>query len=58
MDSYPDKPDARVVMVTNLTRNVVEAHLQTIFGFYGQILKVDLPVYGKCTFVDVPSVPC
>ncbi|KAF9449886.1 RNA-binding domain-containing protein, partial [Macrolepiota fuliginosa MF-IS2] len=41
------KPDAKVVVVTNLTRNVVEAHLQTIFSFYGEIVKIDLPLFGK-----------
>lgn len=44
-----DKLDAKVVIVTNLTRNVVESHLRTIFGFYGEITKIDLPVFGKCT---------
>jgi hypothetical protein len=43
-----DKPDAKVVIVTNLTRNVVQEHLQTIFGFYGEITKLDLPLFGKC----------
>ena len=43
-----DKPNAKVVIVTNLTRNVVESHLQTIFGFYGEIAKIDLPIYQKC----------
>lgn len=42
------KPHAKVVIVTNLTRNVVESHLQVVFGFYGQVTKVDLPVFGKC----------
>ncbi|EPT03703.1 hypothetical protein FOMPIDRAFT_1079421, partial [Fomitopsis schrenkii] len=42
-----DKPHAKVVIVTNLTRNVVEAHLRTIFSFYGDITKIDLPVFGK-----------
>ncbi|KIP07017.1 hypothetical protein PHLGIDRAFT_71758, partial [Phlebiopsis gigantea 11061_1 CR5-6] len=42
-----DKPHAKVVVVTNLTRNVVEAHLQTIFNFYGAITKIDLPLFGK-----------
>ncbi|PPQ68861.1 hypothetical protein CVT26_001695 [Gymnopilus dilepis] len=42
-----DKSDAKVVIITNLTRNVVEAHLKVIFGFYGDITKVDLPVFGK-----------
>lgn len=44
----PEKPNAKVVIITNLTRNVVEAHLQTIFGIYGQIIKIDLPLFGKC----------
>lgn len=44
-----DKPDAKVVIITNLTRNVVESHLHTIFGFYGPIIKIDLPLFGKCT---------
>jgi len=43
-----EKAGAKVVIVTNLTRNVVETHLQTIFGFYGQITKIDLPLFGKC----------
>ncbi|KAF9563712.1 hypothetical protein CPC08DRAFT_748829 [Agrocybe pediades] len=42
-----DKPGARVVIVTNLTRNVVESHLKVIFGFYGHITKIDLPVHPK-----------
>ncbi|KAI0347173.1 hypothetical protein BDW22DRAFT_1387179 [Trametopsis cervina] len=45
--SRTEKPHAKVVIVTNLTRNVVESHLQTIFGFYGEILKIDLPLFGK-----------
>ncbi|KAJ3509264.1 hypothetical protein NLJ89_g5315 [Agrocybe chaxingu] len=45
--SPQDKPDAKVIIVTNLTRNVVEAHLRTVFGFYGQIIKMDVPIFGK-----------
>jgi len=48
--SPQDKPGAKVVIVTHLTRNVVESHLKTVFGFYGQINKIDLPVFGKCAF--------
>lgn len=44
------KPDAKVVVVTNLTRNVFEAHLRAIFGFYGEIARLDLPLYGKCMY--------
>lgn len=45
-----EKPHAKVVIVTNLSRNVVESHLQTIFGFYGEISKIDLPLFGKCEY--------
>ncbi|TFK27056.1 hypothetical protein FA15DRAFT_679241 [Coprinopsis marcescibilis] len=49
VDSKPsnDKPGAKVIIVNNLTRNVAEIHLRTIFGFYGEISKIDLPLYGK-----------
>ena len=43
------KPDAKVVIVTNLTRSVVQEHLQTIFGFYGEIVKLDVPLFGRCS---------
>ncbi|KIJ56699.1 hypothetical protein M422DRAFT_149663, partial [Sphaerobolus stellatus SS14] len=41
------KGTLKVIVVKNLTRNVVEAHLRKVFGFYGEIKKVDLPLYGK-----------
>lgn len=40
--------DYKVVIVSNLTRNVAEAHLRTIFSFYGDIKKVDIPLFAKC----------
>lgn len=46
-DDRVEKPHAKVIVVTNLTRNVVESHLQTIFSFYGEITKIDFPVFGK-----------
>ena len=48
--SPPVNALAKVVVVTNLTRNVMESHLQSIFGFYGEIVKTDLPLYGKCKY--------
>ncbi|KAK7061516.1 RNA-binding domain-containing protein [Favolaschia claudopus] len=38
---------AKVVIINNLSRNVVETHLKTIFGFYGEIVQIDLPLYAK-----------
>ncbi|KAI0033351.1 hypothetical protein K488DRAFT_47976, partial [Vararia minispora EC-137] len=44
----PSKPpNARGIIVANLTRNVVETHLRSVFGLYGPIVKVDMPVYIK-----------
>lgn len=51
--SRAENPHAKVVIVTNLTRNVVEAHLETIFGFYGEIIKIDLPLFGKCMYSQI-----
>jgi RNA-binding protein with serine-rich domain 1 len=50
VDNHPPehKSDSKVVIVNNLTRNVVESHLRIIFGFYGEVVKIDLPLYGKC----------
>lgn len=52
-ENHIDKPDAKVVIITNLTRNVVEPHLKTIFGFYGKIAKIDLPVFGQCEQMSI-----
>jgi len=46
------KPNAKVVVVNNLTRNVLESHLLTVFGFYGQVLKIDVPLFGKCLYLS------
>ena len=51
-----ENSEARVVVVKNLSRNVLETHLQTVFGFYGQITKIDLPVFGKCECGYVSSI--
>ena len=50
--------DAKVVVITNLTRNVVEPHLQSVFGFYGEVVKIDLPIYVKCAYhIRPPPFP-
>ena len=48
MEHGDDKKDAKAVVVNGLSRNVASNHLQTIFGFYGEIVKIDLPLYTKC----------
>lgn len=49
MEHPDDKKDAKVVVVNGLSRNVAHTHIQTIFGFYGDIVKIDLPLFTKCT---------
>lgn len=54
MERQPDeKPDPKVIVITNLTRNVVEPHLQSIFSFYGEVIKIDLPTYVKCVLLHM-----
>ncbi|KAI6105512.1 hypothetical protein F5141DRAFT_131712 [Pisolithus sp. B1] len=47
MENGSGQKDVKVVVVNGLSRNVVQSHLQTIFGFYGEIVKIDLPLYSK-----------
>ncbi|KAG1853243.1 hypothetical protein C8R48DRAFT_675909 [Suillus tomentosus] len=42
-----DDKKCKVVVINGLSRNVVQAHLQTIFAFYGEIVKIDLPLFLK-----------
>lgn len=43
-----DGPGFKVVVVSGLTRNVQKAHLEEIFGEYGKVTGVDLPVLRQC----------
>jgi RNA recognition motif-containing protein len=49
-DSQPTGrgPAWRVVIVSGLTKNVRREHLEEIFGKYGRITGVDLPIFAKC----------
>ncbi|KIO13035.1 hypothetical protein M404DRAFT_960710 [Pisolithus tinctorius Marx 270] len=47
MENGSGQKDVKVVVVNGLSRNVVQSHLQAIFGFYGEIVKIDLPLYSK-----------
>ncbi len=40
------------VVVEKLTKNVTEAHLREIFGSYGEIDRLDLPVNRQCEHSD------
>lgn len=41
-------PRSTVVRVGRLTKNVTAAHLDEIFGCYGKIVDVDLPIDRRC----------
>lgn len=47
-----DDKKCKVVVINGLSRNVVQAHLQSIFAFYGDIVKIDLPLFLKCKVLD------
>ena len=51
MENGANQKGVKVVVVNGLSRNVVQTHLQTIFGFYGEIVKIDLPLYSKCKII-------
>jgi RNA recognition motif-containing protein len=38
------------IVVEKLTRNVNEGHLREIFGSYGRIESIDLPLNKQCEF--------
>ena len=43
-------PQSSKIVVEKLTKNVNEAHLREIFGSYGQIESLDMPVNRQCAF--------
>ncbi len=36
------------IVVERLTKNINEGHLREIFGFYGEIRDLDLPMNRQC----------
>lgn len=48
----------KVVVVSGLTKNVHKGHLEEVFGEYGKITGLDLPLFKvcKCTFVLIGDI--
>lgn len=44
-------------MVERLTKNVTEDHLREIFGQYGEINDMDVPLSRQCTLSPVQPPP-
>lgn len=47
-----DRVQSSKIVVEQLTKNVTEAHLQEIFGSYGRIESIDMPLNRQCEFGD------
>lgn len=47
------------IVVEKLTKNVNESHLREIFGAYGSIQELDMPMNKQCTLILPlsPSLP-
>lgn len=45
------------IVVERLTKNVTKAHLEEIFGNYGELLDVDMPMNRQCTWLSFPAPP-
>lgn len=55
----PPPPRSSKIVVEKLTKNVNEAHLRDIFGAYGELREIDLPMNRQCRWnqrrVDMSS---
>lgn len=40
----------RVIVVSGLSKNVQREHLEEIFGEYGKVTGLDLPLFKVCAF--------
>ncbi|EPS64177.1 hypothetical protein M569_10604, partial [Genlisea aurea] len=47
-----DDPTNTTIFVGNLDANVIEEHLRQVFGQYGELLHVKIPVGKRCGFVQ------
>ena len=45
-----DEQGFRVIVVSGLTKNVQRAHLEEIFGEYGRVTGLDLPLFKVCAY--------
>ncbi|KAL2483964.1 Polyadenylate-binding protein RBP45B [Forsythia ovata] len=53
-----DDPTNTTIFVGNLDPNITEDHLRQVFGHYGQLLHVKIPVGKRCGFVQYADRSC
>ncbi|KAI5670822.1 hypothetical protein M9H77_11186 [Catharanthus roseus] len=53
-----DDPTNTTLFVGNLDANVTDDHLRQVFGHYGQLLHVKIPVGKRCGFVQFADRSC
>ncbi|KAL3522018.1 hypothetical protein ACH5RR_014852 [Cinchona calisaya] len=53
-----DDPSNTTLFVGNLDSNVTDEHLRQVFGHYGQLLHVKIPVGKRCGFVQFADRSC
>ncbi|KAL2244915.1 UNVERIFIED_CONTAM: Polyadenylate-binding protein RBP45 [Sesamum indicum] len=53
-----DDPTNTTIFVGNLDSNVTDEHLRQVFGQYGQLLHVKIPVGKRCGFVQFTDRSC
>ncbi|KAL6573862.1 hypothetical protein OROHE_001404 [Orobanche hederae] len=53
-----DDPTNTTIFVGNLDSNITDDHLSQVFGQYGQLLHVKIPVGKRCGFVQFADRSC
>ncbi|KAL2475599.1 Polyadenylate-binding protein RBP45B [Abeliophyllum distichum] len=53
-----DDPSNTTIFVGNLDSNIADEHLRQVFGQYGQLLHVKIPVGKRCGFVQFADRSC
>ncbi|KAL6562236.1 hypothetical protein OROGR_003243 [Orobanche gracilis] len=53
-----DDPSNTTIFVGNLDSNITDDHLSQVFGQYGQLLHVKIPVGKRCGFVQFADRSC
>ncbi|XP_051129090.1 polyadenylate-binding protein RBP45-like [Andrographis paniculata] len=53
-----DDPTNTTIFVGNLDSNVTDEHLRQVFGQYGQLVHVKIPVGKRCGFVQYTDRTC